>query len=86
MTSEEMIESKVEEIKEILGDYDVMAHDAETVIDFIEYMGKLLSESYKIGRQLEAYIRDQLGEEGYVKFNRMIRGLEEPSERLKDEC
>lgn len=86
MTTEEMIEEKVEQIKEILDDYDVMEHDVETVIGNIEHLGYLLSESYKVGRQLEAYIRDQLGEEGYVTFVRMIRGLEEPSERLKAEC
>jgi len=86
ITSSELVESKIDEVKEILDDYDVMTHDVETVVEIMEHLGALLAQSFKTGRQLEAFVLDELGEDGYKKFLRIITGKEEAGTHLKAEC
>ena len=85
-TTDELVESKIAEIEEILDDYDVMAHDVETVVGIVEHIGTLLADACKTGRQYEAFVFDELGEEGVKKFIRIITGKEKPGEHLKGEC
>ena len=87
MSSEEKCEAVVEEVKDILDSYDLFEHDVEKIVGEIEEAYHLLEQSYKIGRQLEAYIRDELGDEGYMTFMRIITGQREATgEHLKAEC
>lgn len=87
MSSEEKCEAVVEEIKEILDSYDVFEHDTEKIIGEIEQVYYLLEQSYRVGRQLEAYIRDELGDDGYATFIKIITGQREATgEHLKAEC
>lgn len=87
LSSEEKCEAVVEEVKEILDSYDVFEHDTEKIIGEIENVYGLLGQSYTLGRQLEAYIRDELGDEGYSRFIKIITGREKPTGKyLKAEC
>ena len=87
MSSEEKCEAVVEEVREILDSYDLFEHDIEKIIGEIEQAYYLLEQSYKISRQLEAYIRDELGDDGYATFIKIItRQREATGEHLKAEC
>ena len=87
MSSEEKCEAVVEEIKEILDSYDVFEHDSEKILGEIEQVYEQLGQAYKLGRQFEAYIKDELGDEGYARFVRIITGQDKPTgEHLKAEC
>lgn len=50
--TDDYIDEKVEEVTEILDDYDVMAHDAETIINIIENLGTMLIEAQKMGKRV----------------------------------
>ena len=87
LSSDDKCEEVIEEVKEILDSYDVFEHDVEKIVGEIESAYSLLDQAYKMGRQLEAYIRDELGDAGYNKFIKIITGREKPTGKyLKAEC
>ena len=52
--TDDFIDEKIETVTEILDDYDVMAHDAETIINIIENLGTMLIEAQKMGKRKNA--------------------------------
>ena len=76
----------VEEFTEILESYDVFTHDIETIINRMDEVFDELERAYKVGKQLEAFVMDELGRDGYNKFLRVVAGQEYPGENLKKEC
>lgn len=76
----------VEEVTEILESYDVFEHDVEIITNRLNELFDELEKAYQIGRQLEAFIMDELGREGYNKFLRIIAKQESAGENLKHEC
>lgn len=49
---DDFVESKVDEISEILDDYDVFDHDAETIIEIVRELGRLLQEAVDENKRL----------------------------------
>jgi len=86
MTTSDRRDEIIEEITEILESYDVFTHDIETVLNRFDEVFNEMETAYKVGRQLEAFVMDELGREGYNRFLRKIAGQECPGERLKKEC
>lgn len=87
MTSADKCEDVVAEVEEILESYDMFDHDKDIIIGSIRSAYFMLAESYKAGRQMEAFIRDELGDDGIKRFTRIILGHDKPTgEHLKAEC
>ena len=49
---DDFVESKVDEISEILDDYDVFDHDAEAIIEIVRELGRLLQEAVDENKRL----------------------------------
>ena len=85
MTTDEIRQESVDEVTEILNSYDVWEHDSEKILELMEKPYVLLEQAYKVGKQMESFIRDELGQSGYEKFIRIITGREEPGKELEKE-
>lgn len=79
-------DEEIEEITNILDSYDVFGHDIECICNKFDSVYDELEKAYKVGRQLEAFVQDELGRDGYNKFLRIIARQEYPGEHLKHEC
>lgn len=83
--NDDFLDSKIEEVTDILESYDVFEHDIDTITEIIEHIGKLWIDACKTGRQLEMFVKDELGQTGYEKFMRIITYREEPGKHLATE-
>ena len=72
-----------EEVTGILESYDVFGHDVETILNRIDEAYDLCEKVNTVGTQLEAFVLDELGREGYNKFLRIVAGQESAGANLK---
>ena len=61
---EDFVESKVDEIEEILDDYDVFPHDTEAIVGIVREIGQLLKDAVEENRKLNAKTSQALSENG----------------------
>ena len=61
---EDFVESKIDEIEEILDDYDVFPHDTEAIVGIVREIGQLLKDAVEENRKLNAKTSQALSENG----------------------
>ncbi len=67
-TTKDVCKAEVKECKEILKKYHVSAEDVETITSMIQQSYYMLSGSYKMTNAIEAYVKDEVGENALDDF------------------
>ena len=68
LSSEEVCKLEVRKCKGILKKYHASKEDTEIITGMIRQAYHMLSESYCIGRAVDAYMRDEIGENAQEDF------------------
>lgn len=85
MSSKEACELEIAGCTEILDKYpQISQEDCDEITGMIRQAYYLLGKSYETGRQMEAFIKDELGEPALQRFfNITVTKCEEPGSELK---
>lgn len=85
LSSEEVCKLEVRECKGILKKYHATKEDTEKITGMIEQAYHMLSESYRIGRAIDAYMKDEIGEDADKDFMaKWMSHTKEPGKHLTE--